>query len=110
MFTGSDQHQQPIGDQELKLKKAQVQDAESRNDLLPQELARKEAAQIVDDGTESGSRQLSITEQTITLGDTEQDQINRMFDPAQLASQEPSPGAHEDDLRLKGHEADHPVD
>ena len=78
MFTGSDQNQQPIGDQELKLKTAQVKNLESQNDPLPQELATQAAAQIIETGTESGSRQLSLTEQTITYGDTELDQINRM--------------------------------
>ena len=48
-----------------------------KNDEIPQ---NNNESQRIESVTESDSRQLSLTEKTITLGDTEQDQIGKIND------------------------------
>ena len=60
MFAGTDQNQMPISGPDLKAKTNQQAGISSALEEKPLESA-----------TESDSRQLSLTEQTITQGDTE---------------------------------------
>ena len=71
MFAGTDQNQ-PIGGQQLKIK-AVI----GKHDEIPE---NNNEGQRIESVTESDTRQLSLTEKTITLGDTEQDQIGKIND------------------------------